>query len=249
MLRMTGTGLRLVAWNCNGGFRRKHSVIRELQPDIAIISETSEDFARGIGVPQSSSLWIGGETRRGLGVLALNGWSLAPADLDVGLRLYLPCVATRGSDRIQVVAVCAKKARGYVSPTLEALRQLSDFIRAGPTICAGDFNGSASLDRKPPFKLVPDVLALLNMRSAWHRFHGENFGEESASTFFRHFKNDPDKRFHIDYAFVPEAFEIEDTKIGTYADYAGRKLSDHAPLSVDLRLPSHGPLLADRDPR
>lgn len=234
---MDGGGLRLVVWNCNGGFRLKHSALGWLQPDIAIIPEATEDFAEGFPAAQSSSLWVGVKAKRGIGVLALNGWSLERADVDAGQRYFLPCVATRGMNRIHVIAVCAKKTTDYVSPTLEALQNLSHFISAGPSIFAGDFNGSVIFDdrRTRPFALVIDSLDSLGMRSAWHHLSGEKFGEETAHTYFMYRKDDANKRFHIDYAFVSKVFGLEAARIGSYAEW--RKLSDHAPLSVDLWLP------------
>ena len=230
--------LRLVVWNSNGGFRRKQSALGWLQPDIAIIPEASADFADGLPNAQLSSLWIGAQAKRGLGVLALNGWSLDRTDVAVEQRLFLPCIATRGSSRIHVIAVCAKRTTDYVSPTLAALQSLSDFICAGPSIFAGDFNGSVFFDgkRPTPFRLVIDSLDRLGMKSAWHHFHGEKFGEEAAQTYFMN-RGGELRGFHIDYAFVSKIFGLQGVKINSYAEYHGGKLSDHVPLSVDLRLP------------
>lgn len=224
---------RLVVWNCAGGFRQKRSALTRLLPDIAIIPEASDDFA--LGLPTSSSLWLGTQNARGLGVLALNGWTLERADIGVEERLFLPCVARREGKRIQVVAVCVKKTtRGYVFPMLEALQKLADFISAGPTILAGDFNGSVKFEKRPkPFTLVIDRLDRLDMRSAWHHFRGESFGSESVPTLYKTVQN-VRKEFHIDYAFVSSHFVVEAAEIGSYAEYP----SDHAPLAVDLCLPS-----------
>ena len=190
---MEGSGFRLVVWNCGGGFRRKRLVLQRLLPDIAIIPEASEDFAQGL--PRSSSLWIGAMLRPGLGIVAFNGWTLERADVDVTTRLFLPCVATRGTKRVQIVGVCAKKTTDYVSPTLDALQSLAHFIGAGPTVLAGDFNGSISFNRPIPFQFVLDRLDGLDMRSAWHQLRGENFGEETVPTYFMHWSDDP-KRGH-----------------------------------------------------
>ncbi|WP_210213432.1 endonuclease/exonuclease/phosphatase family protein [Sinorhizobium medicae] len=207
-------------------------MLERLLPDIAIIPEASEDFAHGL--PAASSLWIGTENRRGLGVLALNGWVLEHAKVEVEERLFLPCVAKRGQDRFQLVAVCVKLA-DYVSPTLAALQRLSDFLSGGPTILAGDFNASAALRRNRPFRFVPDQLAEMHMTSAWHQFRGEAFGKETAHTYYHQWKNG-EGCTHIDYAFISWHFSVEAAEIGSYADYTANKLSDHAPLVVDLRL-------------
>lgn len=114
-------------------------------------------------------------------------------DVDVTQRLFLPCIATFGKKRIQVIAVCAKKTTDYISPTLEALQTLAHFIGAGPTILAGDFNGSVTFDRPISFQLVLDRLHHLEMRSAWHQLRGENFGDETVPTYFMHSSNDPER--------------------------------------------------------
>lgn len=233
---MEGSGLRLAVWNCSGGLPRKHSVLRHLQPDIAVVPEASEDFARGL--PGASSLWIGSKAARGLGVIALNGWIIEPLEAKLNERLFLPCVATRGTDRVQLIGVCAKKAADYVSPTLGTLQALEHFISEAPTILAGDFNASVSFERPVPFRLVIDRLDRLGMASAWHRFRGETFGAETAPTFFMNWSDHPGKGFHIDYAFVPKSFILDGVRIGSHSEYAASGLSDHAPLTVDLHLPA-----------
>ena len=233
-----GNSLRLTVWNCAGWFEKKHQVLDQARPDIAIIPEASAIFARGLP-PHSSSLWIGAAAGRGVGVLALNGWTLERADVEVDERFFLPCIATKGLQRLQVIGVCVNKTSGYVTPTLTALAKLSTFLASGPTILAGDFNQSAAFAKphKRHFQRVLDRLVDLGMTSAWHRFHGEAFGRETAPTYYMHWRNDPTKQFHIDYALVSPHFVIEAVSIGSYADYPGRRLSDHVALSVDLSLP------------
>lgn len=208
------------------------------RPDIAIIPEASADFARGLP-PHSSSLWIGATAGRGVGVLALNGWTLERADVEVGARFFLPCIATRGLQRLQLIGVCVKKTTDYTTPTLTALARLSTFLANGPSILAGDFNQSAAFERphKRHFQRVLDRLDDLGMTSTWHHFRGETFGRETAPTFYMRWRNDQSAQFHTDYAFVSPHFAIEAVNIGSFADYPGRRLSDHVALSADLSLP------------
>lgn len=163
---------RLTVWNCAGWFEKKHQVLDQERPDIAIISEASADFARGLP-PHSSSLWIGAPAGRGGGVLALNGWTLERADVEVSERFLLPCIATRGMHRLQLSGVCVKKTTDYATPTLTALGKLSNVLANGPTILAGDFNQSAAV-AKPHNNLPVAIhqhnleiyLAELNLYSA-----------------------------------------------------------------------------------
>jgi len=44
--------------------------------------------------------------------------------------------------------------------------------------------------------------------------------------------------YHIDYIFVPEAWEagLLDVEVGSHADWVASGLSDHVPIVVDLAL-------------
>jgi hypothetical protein len=40
--------MRVVAWNCMGGFERKATYLADLEPDIAIVSEVTKAAAAGV---------------------------------------------------------------------------------------------------------------------------------------------------------------------------------------------------------
>ena len=238
--------IRLLAWNCAGGFHRKDAIVREFAPDIAVLSEISEKDVplAGDGIFWS---WIGADPHRGLAVVGFNGWRIEAVLPPPGEKLFLPVVATKGSSRIQVIGVCIKRDGNYVKPTLGALDGLTRFIETGVTIVAGDFNQSAHFDRsrnpRQPFSRVVSRLASLGLRSAWHDFHAEEFGMETKPTHFWRWNEDPGSHFHIDYAFASNALEIRSLELGSYNNYAARKISDHAPLLVEFVLSTPASLL------
>lgn len=231
--------LRLFAWNCAGAFHRKANVVVKAAPDIVVLSEVAEPSlqeCRG----STSCISIGTAQGRSLAIVSFNGWELEPADVCVPDRLFLPVIARRGDAAVSIVGVCVKACGGYVAPTRRALHALHDFVTAGSTIIAGDFNQTTVLDPKRGpsgrFEGIVDAMKDLGLRSAWHAHHGEEFGHESVPTYFHHWKQE--KPWHIDYAFVSASIQIAAARLGNFEEIVATKLSDHVPLEVALHLPS-----------
>lgn len=75
----------------------------------------------------------------------------------------------------------------------------------------------------------------LGLTSAYHsHFKDEPFGKEKRPTHFHRGKESAP--FHLDYIFLPEAWtpRITNVTVGDYSTW--HKVSDHAPLIVDLVL-------------
>ncbi len=83
---------------------------------------------------------------------------------------------------------------------------------------------------------VLSVLASLGLHSAWHSYHREARGAETAATLFWRWK--ADKPFHIDYAFMSESdrWSIIDASLGSFNKYVAGGLSDHVPLTIELQM-------------
>lgn len=233
------TALALLVWNCAGGFRQKSHVVTRAAPDIAVISEIAAKDLDVFGEAASVAAIGTGAGPFGLAVFCFNGWKIQAVDTPVDEHLFLPVVASRGDERVQVVGACVKKARDrYVAPTLRALRALEQFIRSSPTIVAGDFNQSAVYDRTRrygPGRRFSDVVTAfqgLGMKSAWHDQRHEPFGSESAPT---HFYLKTKTMWHIDYAFVPRDVEVISADMGSFDEIITGKISDHLPLNFVLR--------------
>lgn len=69
------------------------------------------------------------------------------------------------------------------------------------------------------------------LRSAYHDVQGEEFGEETESTFYMHKKGA--RPYHIDYAFAPRRLTGSgmEVTVGEYDDWIDA--SDHVPLLVE----------------
>ena len=232
--------MRFVAWNCNGGFRKKIDAVLNLNPDVAVVSEAKESCLAALDGNATSYVWAGKSGSKGIAIIAFHGWRLAKIEHEVSDNWFVPLVATKGNQKVPIVAVWVKRADdGYVKPTLRALRSLGEFIGANPTFILGDFNQSVRFDKgHGPGRRFQDVIAAfdaLNLRSAWHADSGDAHGAEGAPTL--HWKWQADSPYHVDYAFVPSSL-VSATRvgIGKFEDYVATKLSDHVPLTIDVDL-------------
>jgi hypothetical protein len=180
------TSMKMVAWNCNGAFRKKIDALLQLAPDIAVVPEALQTCLTALNGRANSSVWAGSTNSKGLAVCSFNGWELKKAGPEVSENWFVPAIASKGNLAIQVVGVWVKPASGYVRPTLNALKALEKFAAAGPTIFLGDFNQNVVFDKaKEPgarFADVVDVFERLQMVSAWHGWRGEPHGAESRPT-------------------------------------------------------------------
>jgi endonuclease/exonuclease/phosphatase family metal-dependent hydrolase len=127
----------------------------------------------------------------------------------------------------------------YVKAVIRAVARYRDLIAAQPTVVMGDFNSNSIWDRKRPFKEthsgLVQQLSALGLVSAYHDFHGEPHGGETRPTLY--LLKQRQRPYHIDYCFVPRAWlsSVQSVKVGAYEDWIA--LSDHTPVSVELKLP------------
>lgn len=228
--------MRVVAWNCCGGFARKLGALMALAPDLAVVCEVRRADLAALP-PDVRALWAGDPDAegKGLAILAFNGWRLSPADAPCIERWYLPAIARRGRQRVRLVGVWTKPAQGYVTPTLRALDALEGFLAAGgPALMAGDFNQSVRWDPgKSPHRRFAHALArleALGLKSAWTHHHRERHGAETQPTYFHRWS--ATEVFHIDYLFASRGLRrsLSAVEIGDHAQWAAAGLSDHAPV-------------------
>lgn len=229
---MSASQVRVVAWNCCGGFWKKADQLRSLQPDIAIISEVLQSNLSALG-PDAQTAWIGDEGVKGLAIVGFNGWRITPT-VSCEERLFLPAEATRGGVRLQLVGVHLLPAPDYVSPTLRALEGLSAALAGERVLLAGDFNQSVGFDPRRSegrqFATVVRRLGDLGLLSLWHDHRGEVHGAESSPTIFH--QHSEAKPYHVDYMFGSAALRtaLSAVELGSYQDWVAAKFSDHVPL-------------------
>jgi exodeoxyribonuclease-3 len=239
--------VRLVAWNCNGGFHRKSAALAALAPDVAILSECADlDILRRKAqhFAPSGALWTGDNPQRGLAVFSFGGYRLSRArSFDPAITYALP-VRVKGAANFNLVALWAHHHRAPFrqvtpGPTLRALQAYRRLLRERPSILAGDLNNHIRWDRPRKASNHANALAVLDdlgMVSAYHAFLGLAPGAEHHPTLYWRDRTEAGPTYHIDYAFVPKGSlaALRSVTVGGYAEWIGTGLSDHAPLILEL---------------
>lgn len=226
--------MRVVAWNCHGGFHRKAVHLSEEAFDLAVVSEVDRRSLEG---SEGSHLWTGRPGKKGLALIGAAGWELESL-YDHPVRHVLACRASRVDISLILVGVWTLPVgNSYVTPIASALDVLAPMV-AGDAIIAGDFNANLSLDRNRAeprlFRPVLDRLAGLGFASVWHERSGERHGEEATPTFFLTFN--PNRPMHLDYVFASAALRarLASVRIGSPADWLEGRRSDHLPVIADF---------------
>ena len=78
-----------------------------------------------------------------------------------------------------------------------------------------------------------DLLEDAGCVSAYHAFTGVPHGEEPIATHY--FLTRRERPFHIDFCFVPRAWQLDDVSIASFEEFAS--LSDHRPITTTFRTP------------
>ncbi|HEU4569063.1 MAG TPA: endonuclease/exonuclease/phosphatase family protein, partial [Gemmatimonadales bacterium] len=208
-----------------------------LGADIAVIPECPAPPTTRRGLS-----WTGTDRRKGVAVLAKDGWRLRRAT-----RRRLPAFVVpyhvEGPRSFVLLAVWMKGTgpERYVRGLHRAISACEDLIRAHPTVILGDLNSNAIWDAEHPGgRSHSDLVARLDalgLVSAYHHHRGELHGAEREATFFLYRR--PAAPYHLDYCFLPRAWlgDLRGVAVGPRAEWLA--LSDHLPLTCDL---APGPL-------
>jgi exodeoxyribonuclease-3 len=241
--------VRLVAWNCRSAFHRKVEHLTRLTPDVAIVAECAslEILTSKAGeLAATSALWVGINPSKGLGVFSFGQYRLMRDDVyDPRITYALP-IRVEGPTTFHLLAVWAHYGLAPLrmstrGPTLRALTAYRNFLRAQPSVVAGDLNNHVRWDR--PGKAWSHAkgvaaCARLGLVSAYHAFEGVDHGAERHLTFFWRTRADDGPAYHIDYVFVPRASvcRLRCVTIGSRSEWIDTGFSDHAPVIVDVDL-------------
>lgn len=233
--------MRVITWNCNGAFRRKIHSLDKFDADLIVIQEC-EDPARSTRAfadwAGKKYLWKGTDKNKGIGIFPRNGNAVQPLDWeDSPLELFLPFTVNR---RLNVLAVWTKPGGSYkfqyIGQFWKYLQRHKESLRHDPTIICGDFNSNKRWDtegRSWNHSNCVIELEEIGIFSIYHRFFGEEQGEESKPTLFMHRK--VDRPYHVDYVFVSERIlEKSTVVVGSSAYWL--ELSDHMPIVATLKM-------------
>lgn len=237
--------MKLTTWNCRiGGFRTKAKHIASHRPDVLVVQEVEPSaltdlFLDGDSQPTYRDR-VGDPAmpKRAIGVFSYTSLKLDAVDVAEPAYCFRRHSAQQGDLAFQVVSVwqCATDdARAtWYQQAHDGLRRHAEWIRQRPTVILGDFNDNGHVSYGKTWRALLDQMNGLDLVSTYHHFFHEDFGSETRPTHFHQGKEQ--KKFHVDYCFVPRAWTKHITKVdvGTFADWGS--VSDHAPLTVELAL-------------
>lgn len=230
--------MRIITWNCNLTLSRKLEPLLALAPDVAVIQECERDLRLPTGY---TFHWTGGNDKKGLGVLALDGAAHLERVIDERWAYFLP--VTLPTIGLRLLATWAFNHRAAkISPlrigmALPVIESLADWLAEGRSVVIGDFNNNVAWDvprGRNNFAGICSRLEALGLTSAYHAARDELHGRESAMTHY--FQKNPERGFHIDYCFLHSSLHAGQVTVPAFEQW--RKLSDHVPVIVDIS-PGH----------
>jgi hypothetical protein len=227
------------------GLDRKLEALRSLRPDLAVLSEAACPEILRSKMPELGNLpivWVGDNPNKGLAVVSFGGHEL---ELDSSYRetnRYVAPIHIGGRNPFRLLAIWDHNDRKEglnkrPGPLLRALQDSSEFCRHEHLILAGDFNNHPQWDKPNGPNNMSEIIRQLTDRdliSLYHHKSGLPFGSERQWTYW--YWRRQDKRYHIDYVFVPKAMlqRVRAFEIGTYEQWCLSGLSDHAPLVAEF---------------
>jgi len=239
--------MRLVTWNCDGGFHRKFSALRALASDVTIVQECADLYTlvrKAPGFTLTDALWSGGKPNRGFSVFSFGRHRLEGTARDDAAIAYALPTRVSGPCTFNLLALWAHYGKapvraGSPGPVLLALARFGDFLIERASIVAGDLNNHVRWDRPGKANNHAATVAAgtaLGLVSAYHAFFALEQGAERHHTLCWRDRPHNEPKFHIDYVLVPRtaAGLLQRVAIGAYAKWIGTGLSDHAPVMVDF---------------
>ena len=233
--------MRFVTWNLCAGDTEAKVARFGTPPDVAVLCEVSKTAP--IASPYRSSpewLWEGELVDRGI---AIASWTtemirVVPSEESTQGRFSVAAHLANGMGVVGLWACPPKTGRSYGAEIHSTIDAYEEMLCTRPCLLAGDFNitPGGSADHRNG---VTKRLDQLGYVSAYHAFHGVDFGDEQP-TYYHQFKNE--QPFHIDMVFVPKHLTtaIRSVEIAPLDGWvtAGRLRSDHVPVSVEFDLDS-----------
>ena len=230
--------MKLVTWNCAMAFHKKSSLLFSLDANVMVIQECSQKSIEQIASFDGfTTVWFGNNPNKGMAVICRAPWRI-DASKDFQLT-WAANVKISGPLDLDLYAVWACAGRSYDDRYIRQVHLLLDQLeRTGvgeSTALIGDFNSNAIWDNKYKehgHSAAVKRLADLGLKSAYHDFHKEAYGEETRPTLA--FRKSRTQTYHIDYVFLDQSLlkAMSSFAVGSFDDWIAH--SDHVPLLVGL---------------
>jgi len=248
--------MKIVTWNCNGALRKKLKEVDSLFADILIIqecenpAESTKEYLNWA----KNYIWFGKTKNKGIGIFPKKDHKINKLDWDgkfqiPGLNSKSQSLSWSTNDleffipftinsQFTVLAVWTKgndsQIFGYMGQFWKYLQIHNKDLNNNNTIIIGDFNSNAIWDKEDRWWSHSDVVEELYMfgfESVYHKQKNEKHGQETTPTFY--LQRNPNKPYHIDYAFCSsDLLGLSNFEIGIKDEWL--LVSDHMPLSLHI---------------
>ncbi|MEO5777983.1 MAG: endonuclease/exonuclease/phosphatase family protein [Flavobacterium sp.] len=236
--------MKIIQWNCNMAFRKKHAAVLASKPDIVVICEceNNEKLKFGSLTPTPNDFfWHGNNKHKGIGIFSYSDYKFElVAAFNPEFRYIIPLKVSNKNEEFYLLAIWAmdnkeKKEARYIAQVWLAINHYSELLDK-PIILVGDFNSNQIWDKEKRIANHTGVVKLLsenNIHSLYHKINSENHGEETQPTFFLH--RNKEKPYHLDYCFASGKFWEKgfSVTIGDFDEWI--KLSDHLPIEIEFK--------------
>ena len=220
--------MRIISWNCQGGYRKKIDNILELKPDIVVIQEC-ENLERLRAFCKEKiplkSFWFGGfYPHRGVGVFFYKDYQILSMENDISIEFIVP-MKIMNNFRFHLFSIWAMapkgkdKGRSYTYQIEKTITKYEGILKNNISILIGDYN-TPNIE-KPVEKtgfMVNEEFKKLEIFSAYHEYFEKDYGKHNQYTFYQH-KNTEFKHM-LDYCFASRSIieKISKVEIGKYED-------------------------------
>jgi len=234
--------VRIISWNCQGGYRKKIEKILELKPDIAVIQECENLEKLRVFCKEKiplKSFWFGGfYPHRGVGVFFYKDYQILSMENNISIEFIIP-MKIMNNFEFYLFAIWAMaplgedKGKSYTYQIEKAVKKYKNILKNNLSILIGDYNTYHI--EKPVEKtgfMVIEEFKKLEIFSAYHEYFKKGYGEHNHYTFYQHKKTE--FKHMLDYCFASISLieKISNVEIGKYEDWI--EFSDHCPLIVEI---------------
>ena len=148
--------MKIIEWNCQGAFRKKHGSILSHKPDILVVPEceSEEKLKFGKLTPKPNEfIWFGDSPNKGIGIFSYSNYKLELLpSYNPNFRYIIPIKVTKGDNSFLLFAIWAMdnkefpEAR-YIGQIWLAINYYQKLLHL-PIILTGDFNSNKIWDDK-----------------------------------------------------------------------------------------------------
>jgi hypothetical protein len=222
--------MRIVTWNSEPGVALNWETITGFDADILTVQECEPNTKAFVeGNAGWTCEWQAGRYDKGVAVLARDPYGIESVER-TGPCFLSTIIGGPGDSHLRFVGFWAMTPTGLDDSYPQQAKELIELLPRDelPTIMAGDFNASSRND-----KHVENVASLgaRGLKSAYDVFYGapNTYPGDHPTSYHQWNEGNP---HHMDYVFLPTGWAVEDVQIGTFAEYATTRRSDHMPVTV-----------------